>query len=76
MIARLPEDLSALDQEELTRARNTRDARLTVLFRRWPALNKVETKEIRQLHDERTRLAKYFGRLRRRRLRRPPSKET
>ena len=36
------------------------------IFRRWPALNKIELNEIRRLHDERQRLARYVGMLRRR----------
>jgi hypothetical protein len=69
MIEKLPEDLSALDHAGLWHARNTRDERLAVLFRRWPSLNKIEMKEIKRLYDERQRLAKYVGRLRRRSVR-------
>ena len=66
MIKKLPKDVSALDRAGLRRARDTRDERLSVLFRRWPALNKIEMKEIRRLHDERQRLARYVGMLRQR----------
>jgi hypothetical protein len=65
MIETLPKDLSALNQEGLRHARSTRDERLSVLFRRWPSLSKVERKEIRRLHNERLRLAKYLGMRRR-----------
>ena len=70
MIKKLPKDLSDLSQEGLRHARNAREERLTVLFRRWPSLSTLETDEIRRLHKERLRLAKYAGMLRRRRLRR------
>ena len=67
MIERLPENVSELDRAELRQARDTRDKRLSVLFRRWPSLTKVEMKEIRRLYDERQRLARYVGSLRKRR---------
>lgn len=67
MITKLPKNVSALDQERLRRERDTREARLTVLFRRWPLLTKIELKEIRRLHDDRLRLARYVGMLRERR---------
>jgi hypothetical protein len=67
MIERLPENVSALDREGLRRARETRDERLSILFRRWPSLTKIELKEIRRLNDERQRLARYVGTLRQRR---------
>jgi hypothetical protein len=66
MIKKLPKDVSVLGREGLRRARDTRDERLSVLFRRWPALSKIELNEIRRLHDERQRLARYVGMLRRR----------
>ena len=66
MIKKLPKDVSVLDREGLRRARDTRDERLSVLFRRWPSLNKIELNEIRRLHDERQRLARYVGMLRKR----------
>jgi len=67
MIETLPKDLSALNQEGLGQARSARDERLSVLFRRWPSLSKIERKEIRRLHNERLRLAKYIGVRRRQR---------
>jgi hypothetical protein len=66
MIKKLPKDVSVLGRQGLRRARDARDERLSVLFRRWPALNKIELNEIRRLHDERQRLARYVGMLRRR----------
>ena len=66
MIKKLPKDVSVLGREGLRRARDTRDERLSVLFRRLPALNKIELNEIRRLHDERQRLARYVGMLRQR----------
>jgi hypothetical protein len=67
MPVELPEDLSALDPHELTRARVERDDRLTSLFRRWPRLTKSELRELRSTYAERVRLARFFGRRRRRR---------
>jgi hypothetical protein len=60
-INRLPKDISELGQEGFRHARDARDERLSILFRRWPALTKIEMREIRQLHDERQRLAAYMG---------------
>ena len=64
MIERLPDDMSTLDGERLRHERDTRDERISLLFRRWPALTKVELTEIRRLHDERQRLARHVGVLR------------
>jgi hypothetical protein len=72
MINELPEDLSALGQAELRDARETRDVRVTLLFRRWPSLTRPEMKELRRLYDERQRLARYVGALRKRRRQRRP----
>ena len=63
----LPPDLDSLDEEELDTQRKTRDDRLTALFRRWPKLAGRERQELRRLHEERLRLARYIGRIRRRR---------
>jgi len=64
----LPRDLAALDTADLTAARDARDDELTGLFRRWPRLNKLETRRLRRVYDERVRLAKDVGRRRARRL--------
>ena len=62
----LPEDLSVLDARDLTRARVERDDRLTTLFRRWPRLTRLETRELKATYAERLRLARHFGRRRNR----------
>jgi hypothetical protein len=62
----LPEDLSELDAKAVRRARDRRDDRLTALFRRWPNLPRRELRELRRLSDERLRLARYLGKLRKR----------
>jgi hypothetical protein len=64
---RLPENLSSLDTEHLTDASEARDEKLSPLFRRWPRLTRPEMKELRQLYEERVRIAKYVGVIRRRR---------
>ena len=45
------------------------DERVTTLFRRWPGLTKAEDRELRKSYAERLRLAKYIGRVRRRKER-------
>jgi hypothetical protein len=65
MIESLPKHLSALTQAQLLHARDSRDARMSTLFRRWPALNKTEMCELRRLSDERQQLAKHVGALHR-----------
>ena len=64
MTERLPDDLSALDGPELTRARVERDEHLTSLFRRWPRLSRGELRDLRVTYAERIRLARVFGRRR------------
>jgi hypothetical protein len=61
MIESLPRSLSALDPEQLRDARDRRDARMSVLFRRWTSLSTMEMTELRTLSDERQRLAKHAG---------------
>ena len=65
MIADLPQNLTRLDDNELRDARRDRDERMSLLFRRWPSLSKVELRELRKLNDERQRLARHVGILRR-----------
>jgi hypothetical protein len=65
MIENLPKNLSLLDHNELRDARRDRDERMSLLFRSWPSLNKIELRELRKLNDERQRLAKHVGILRR-----------
>jgi hypothetical protein len=64
VIQGLPENVGVLDRHELRKASDTRDERLSILFRRWPSLSKIELKEIRQLYDERQHLARCIGLLR------------
>jgi hypothetical protein len=66
MPRRLPEDLSTLEPERLEAERRERDDRLAGLFRRWPGLTAPERAELRRVYDERVRLAKHVGWLRRR----------
>lgn len=61
----LPKSLSVLDETELRDARHDRDERMSALFRRWPELSKLELRELRMLSDERQRLARHVGILRR-----------
>ena len=50
-----------LDDNELRDARHDRDERMSILFRSWPSLSKLEIRELRTLSDERQRLARYVG---------------
>ena len=61
----LPRNLSSLGHDELRDARQDRDERMTVLFRRWASLSKDEFRELRKLSDERQRLARHGGNVRR-----------
>ncbi|MGH3109352.1 MAG: hypothetical protein ACRDQT_00360 [Gaiellaceae bacterium] len=64
MIENLPRNLLLLDHNELRDARRDRDERMSLLFRSWPSLTKVELRELRKLSDERQRLARHVGTLR------------
>src|SRR3990170_566472 len=64
MIESLPKHLSALTHAQLRHARDRRDARMSTLFRRWPALSKTEMTELKRLSDERQQLARHVGALR------------
>ena len=76
-IGTLPEDLHSLDHTELRDARSDRDERITSMFRRWPSLTKIELLELRALSDERQRLARHLGSVRRlRSASRPGSKRS
>ena len=70
MIKKLPQNLSALGPERMSRATNARDERISALFGRWPSLSRVEMTELRRLYDERLRVARYVGAMRKRHLRR------
>ena len=65
MEERLPTDLSALGRDGVEKAKAVRDGRVSSLFRRWPAVSKLELAELRRLHDERLRLARHSGARRR-----------
>ena len=65
MIENLPQNLSRLGDGELRDARHARDERMSHLFRSWPSLSKVELRELRKLNDERQRLARHVGIIRR-----------
>ena len=55
----------AIAPEGLDKAKDDHDRRLTPLFRRWPALDKLELAELHRLWDERLRLARHSGARRR-----------
>ena len=60
----LPGKLSELNAEALERAANAREKRLSPLFRRWPALSRIELAELKRLYNERLLIARYLGRRR------------
>jgi hypothetical protein len=61
VIETLPRDLSVLDDTELGKARLDRDERMSIVFRSWPSLSRLELRELRKLSDERQRLARHVG---------------
>ena len=63
----LPDDLAVMEVAELSEQGAIRDDTLEPLFQRWPALNRLELRQLRQLYTERLRIARYVGRLRARR---------
>lgn len=65
LIGNLPKNLLLLDDSELLDARHRRDERMSVLFGGWPSLSSSELRELRRLNDERQRLARHVGILRR-----------
>jgi len=65
-VKEVPDDLAAMHVDELAKQRAVRDEQLVPLFRRWPALSRIEMRELRRLYGERLRIARYFGKLRRR----------
>jgi hypothetical protein len=65
MIENLPGNLLLLDENALRNATLDRDERMSLLFRSWPSLSKVELRELRRLSNERQRLARHNGILRR-----------
>ena len=64
LCASLPKNLSVLDRKELRDARRYRDERMSLLFCSWPSLTDIELRELRNLSDERQRLARHVGILR------------
>lgn len=62
----LPEDLAVMEVDDLEQQAAVRDERLERLFRRWPALNRVELTRLRTLYAQRVRIARHLGRRRRR----------
>lgn len=65
VIENLPRNLQLLDDGDLLAARHDRDERMSVLFRAWPSLSNLELRELKRLSDERQRLARHVGILRR-----------
>jgi hypothetical protein len=65
VIERLPKNLSTLDLRQIQQAKRCRDERMTRLFRDWPTLSKADMRELRALSDERQRLARHAGSIRR-----------
>lgn len=63
----LPDDLATMGPAALDEQRAVRDDRLAQLFKRWPALSQLELKQLRRIHAERVRIARFVGRLRTRR---------
>jgi len=61
----LPDDLAALGTQDLEQQGAVRDEALAPLFRRWPALDRIEMLNLRRIYGERLRIARYLGRLRR-----------
>jgi hypothetical protein len=66
-VKELPDDLAAMGTGDLEQQSAVRDEALVPLFRRWPALNRIELRELRRIYGERLRIAKYLGRRRARR---------
>lgn len=64
----LPDDLEVMGHAELSEQSALRDDRLTALFRRWPALSRLELRQLRVMYAERLRIARHLGRLRVRRV--------
>jgi hypothetical protein len=60
----LPDDLAAVPVPELSQQRAIRDERIAPLFRRWPALSRIELSQLRRLYAERLRIARSLGRRR------------
>lgn len=70
----LPDDLAVLGAAELSEQRAIRDDELAGLFQRWPALDRLELRQLREMYGERLRIARYFGRVRGARAAKKPSR--
>jgi hypothetical protein len=57
----LPDDLAAMEADDLVRQGSLRDELLAPLFRRWPRLTHLELGQLKALYAERVRIAKYLG---------------
>ena len=55
MMKELPEDLAVMRTAELSEQRAIRDDKLATLFQRWPALNRLELRQLRKMYGERLR---------------------
>ena len=64
LMKELPEDLSVLGTAELSEQRAIRDDKLATLFQGWPALTRLELRQLGEMHGERLRIARHFGHLR------------
>ena len=49
----LPDDLAVMGSAELAGQRALRDAQLEPLFRRWPALSRLELGQLRRMYAKR-----------------------
>ena len=61
----LPDDLAAMESDDLAHQGFLRDELLAPLFRKWPRLTQLEMRQLKALYAERVRIAKYLGRFRR-----------
>jgi hypothetical protein len=59
----LPDDLAAVESDELAHQGFLRDELLAPLFRKWPRLTHLEMRQLKALYAERVRIAKYVGKL-------------
>jgi IS5 family transposase len=60
----VPSSSQELNAEALERAVTAREKRLSPLFRKWPALSRIELAELKRLYNERLLIARYLGRRR------------
>jgi hypothetical protein len=61
----LPDDLAAMESDDLAHQGFLRDELLAPLFRKWPRLSHLEMHQLKELYAERVRIAKYVGKFRR-----------